>query len=143
MAIQTQKVEPHWSYLLSVEHDFEELSRFVAFDERNFYASGIEIARLLLTCGAETDVVCKQACTKVDAASKAASIDAYRNELVRPYPGIPNRESRPFEIDRQFEPTRRLARERQHESADCALIVAPDRRVGPGKVVVGSVIGSS
>lgn len=90
MGIHTQKVEPHWSYLLSIEHDFEELSRFVEFDEKNFGTFGIEIARLLLACGAETDVVCKQVCTNLNAASNAASIGAYRTELIPAYPVIPN-----------------------------------------------------
>jgi len=90
MGIHAQKVEPHWSYLLAIEHDLEVLSRFVEFDERNFGAFGIEIARLLLACGAETDVVCKQACIKLNAASKAATITAYRKALVAAYPTIPS-----------------------------------------------------
>lgn len=89
MGIRTHKVEPHWSYLLSIEHDLEDLSRFVEFDERNFRTFGIEIARLLLACGAETDVVCKQICSNLNAASTAASINSYRAELVSAYPAIP------------------------------------------------------
>jgi hypothetical protein len=87
--IQTSKIEPHWSYLLSVERDLEELSRYVEFDQRNFETFGIEIARLLLACGAEVDIVCNQLCRKLNAASSASSINAYRDELVASYPSLP------------------------------------------------------
>lgn len=89
MGIQTQRIEPHWSYLLSIERDLENLARFVEFDERNFSTFGIEIARLLLACGAEVDVVCKQVCAELNPTSSAASINAYRAELVGAYPAIP------------------------------------------------------
>ena len=89
MGIQAQRVEPHWSYLLSIEKDLENLARFVEFDERNFRTFGTEIARLLLACGAETDVVCKQVCAKLNPQTAASSISAYRTELVGAYPAIP------------------------------------------------------
>lgn len=89
MGIHSQKIEPHWSYLIAVERDLELLSRFVEFDERNFECFGIEIARLLLACGAEVDVVCKQICQTIAPASSAGNINAYRDEIVTAYPRIP------------------------------------------------------
>jgi hypothetical protein len=59
MGINTEKIEPHWNYLLAIERDLDEISRFVEFDEKNFDCFSIEIARLLLASAAEVDVVCK------------------------------------------------------------------------------------
>ena len=89
MGIQTQKIEPHWNYLLAIEHDLVELSRYVEFDEKNFDCFSIEIARILLASGAEVDVVCKQICKAIDAKSRAAKIHLYRNEIKLKFPGIP------------------------------------------------------
>jgi hypothetical protein len=83
------KVEQHWSYLLSIERELEQLSRYIEFDERNFQTFGIEIARLLLACGAETDVVCKQICLGLNPTSTAGSIHPYRNELLAAFPALP------------------------------------------------------
>jgi hypothetical protein len=51
MTIHTHKIEPHWNYLLAIERDLD-----VEFDERNFDCFSIQIARVLLASGAETDV---------------------------------------------------------------------------------------
>ena len=89
MTIQVQKVEPHWNYLLSIEDELERISRYVEFDERNFDCFSIEIARVLMASAAETDVVCKQLCKKLNPASKADSINQYRDEIQATYPNIP------------------------------------------------------
>ena len=65
MGIHSQKIEPHWNYLIAVERELELLSRYIEFDSRNFCCFSIEIARLLLTSGAEIDVVCKQVCQAI------------------------------------------------------------------------------
>lgn len=59
------------------------------FDQRNYGSFGIEIARLLLACGAEVDIVCKQICRKLNPTSTADSINAYKNELLKSYPTLP------------------------------------------------------
>lgn len=89
MGIQTHKIEPHWSYLLAIERDLIELSRFVEFDEKNFDCFSIEIARILLSCGAEVDVVCKGICRAINTKSKADNIHEYRTEIKPRYPTIP------------------------------------------------------
>ena len=89
MAIQTQKIEPHWNYLLAIEHDLDELSRYVEFDGKNFNCFSIEIARILLASGAEVAVVCKQLCRKIDPESKAYKINQFREEIKPIFPSIP------------------------------------------------------
>jgi hypothetical protein len=89
MGIQTHKIEPHWNYLLAIERDLDELSRYVEFDEKNFDCFSIEIARILLASGAEVDVVCKQICRVVKPESAAENINDYRAEIKSAYPGIP------------------------------------------------------
>lgn len=89
MGIHSHKIEPHWNYLIAFERDLERLSRYVEFDQQNFRCFGIEIARLLLACGAEIDVVCKQICQTVVPGSTAANIHAYRDEIVAAHPKIP------------------------------------------------------
>ena len=89
MTIQTQKIESHWNYLLAIERDLDELSRYVEFDEKNFDCFSIEIARILLVSGAEVDVVCKQLCSVIDRRSKAESIHGFRDKIKPAYPSIP------------------------------------------------------
>jgi hypothetical protein len=89
MGIKTQKIEPHWNYLLAIERDLDEISRFIEFDEKNFDCFSIEIARLLLASAAEVDVVCKQICKGINIKSKADKIYKYRTEILAAFPGIP------------------------------------------------------
>jgi len=89
MGIQTNKIEVHWNYLLALERDLNEISRYVEFDEKNFKCFSIEIARILLASGAEVDVVCKQICKKINEKSSADNINKYRNEIVPVFSEIP------------------------------------------------------
>jgi hypothetical protein len=83
MGIESKRIEPHWNYLLALDADLVNVSRFVEFHRRNFDCFSIEIARLLLTASAEVDVVCKQLCKTIDPASTAESIHQYR-DVIRP-----------------------------------------------------------
>jgi DNA modification methylase len=89
MAIQTQKIEPHWNYFLTIERDLTEISRYVEFDKRNFRCFSIEFARILLASGAEVDVVCKQICRNIQSNSTANNILDYQNEILPVYANIP------------------------------------------------------
>jgi hypothetical protein len=89
MTIKTNKIEPHWNYLLAIERDLDELSRYVEFDKRNFKCFSIEIARVLLASGAEVDVVCKQICRVINPKSVAHKIHEYRNEITPAFPQLP------------------------------------------------------
>ncbi|MGA3164642.1 MAG: hypothetical protein ABSF14_00845 [Terriglobia bacterium] len=88
MGIRTHKIESHWNYLLAIERDLVELSRYVEFDETNFECFSIEIARILLASGAEVDVVCKQLCRVINNQSTAENINPYRDEIIKAFPGI-------------------------------------------------------
>jgi hypothetical protein len=90
MAITSRKIESHWNYLLAIEGDLERLSRFIEFDRHNFECFSVEITRILLTSGAEVDVVCKQICKKLNSASSANNISHYRDEICAAYPHIPD-----------------------------------------------------
>ena len=89
MAIQTHKIEPHWNYLLAIEQDLDRLSRYIEFDKKNFKCFSIEIARILLAAGAETDVVCKRICRGINAHPRAENILNYRSLIKPHYSGIP------------------------------------------------------
>ena len=64
------------------------LSRYVEFDQRNYGCFSIEMARILLAAGAESDVVCKQICKTADSASKADDIHDYRKEITAVFPSM-------------------------------------------------------
>lgn len=86
MAIKQSAIEPHWNYLLAIERDLEVVARYVEFDERNFACFSIEIARVLLAAGAETDVVCRQICKTLNGSSNADNIHQYRQEITAAFP---------------------------------------------------------
>lgn len=88
MGIHQITIEPHWNYLLAIERDLEVLARYVEFDPRNFPCFSIEMARVLLAAGAETDVVCKAICKAANPSSKADSLHAYRKEVTAAFPAI-------------------------------------------------------
>jgi hypothetical protein len=91
MVIQSQlSTTPHWSYLLAIERDLAEISRYIEFDERNSNCFSIELTKILLSASAETDVVCKQLCKKVNNHSCAENINDYRIELTEAFPSIFN-----------------------------------------------------
>ena len=89
MMIVTTKIEVHWNYLLSIEKDIENLSRYIEFNKDNFKCFSIEISRLLMASAAEVDVVCKQICKKINPKSTASSIGRYRKEILPTYKNIP------------------------------------------------------
>jgi len=90
MGIRTSLTEIHWNYFLAAEADLIGLSRFVEFHPKNYNCFSVEMARLLMASAAEVDVVCKELCKTINAASSAGSINRYREEIVRAFPMIPN-----------------------------------------------------
>ena len=87
--IESKRIEPHWNYLLALDADLVNVSRFVEFHKANFDCFSIEIARLLLTASAEVDVVCKQLCKAIDPTSAADNINEYRDAILPVYRRIP------------------------------------------------------
>lgn len=88
MATTSSGIEPHWNYLLALDGDLVQLSRYVEFSSKNFGCFSIELARVLLAAAAEADVVCKQVCKKADPNSSADGINRYRDELRTAFPDI-------------------------------------------------------
>jgi hypothetical protein len=60
MAITVQNNHPHWNFLLALDADLGELSRYIEFDQRNFKCFSLELVRLLFAAASEVDVVAKQ-----------------------------------------------------------------------------------
>jgi len=87
--VLTHSIKSHWNYLLAIERDLEQISRFVEFDEKNFDCFSIEIARLFLASAAEVDVVCKQICKIINPKSRADNINMYRADIKSAFPNIP------------------------------------------------------
>jgi hypothetical protein len=90
MGIRTTGTEIHWNYFLAAEADLIELSRFVEFHPKNYNCFSVEMARLLMASAAEVDVVCKELCKTINAASHSGSIHQYRDEIVHTFPMIPS-----------------------------------------------------
>ncbi len=76
----------HWKFLLSVEEDFQRLSRFIEVHPDNFNTYSIELARLLLSLGSEVDVVAKALIASFDTAARSENIDQHRKILVAKFP---------------------------------------------------------
>jgi hypothetical protein len=89
VAITAAKTDPHWNYLLTLDRDLVDLSRYIEFDERNLDCFSIEMARLLFAAASEADVVCKQLCREIDANSSANNIHRYRDEILARFPKLP------------------------------------------------------
>lgn len=88
MGIRTTQIEPHWNYLLAIEKDLEQLSRYIEFHKDNFKCFSIELARILLASASEVDVVCKQICKNIKNNSRARSIDKYQEIITEKYPDL-------------------------------------------------------
>ncbi|NMC58934.1 MAG: hypothetical protein GYA51_06075 [Candidatus Methanofastidiosa archaeon] len=56
----------YWNYFIAIERDFENLSRYVEFSEKNYDTFSIELARLLIASSSETEVVLKDLCKIID-----------------------------------------------------------------------------
>ena len=90
MGIQFESTGLHWNYLLALERDVERLSRYVEFDPRNYGCFSLEIARILMAAGAETDVICRQMCVAISPGSRPLNIRQYRDEIRKVWPDLPN-----------------------------------------------------
>ena len=76
----------HWNYFLAIEDDTDRLSRYVEFSEENFSVFSVEIARLLMSCTQETDVLLKQICQQHGDSSESEG--GYRAFLSKQFPGL-------------------------------------------------------
>jgi hypothetical protein len=76
----------HWNYLLAIEDDVQRLSRFVEFSPANFEVYSVEIARLLMSCTQEADVLLKQICHQYGNTSESET--GYRNFIPNRFPAL-------------------------------------------------------
>lgn len=89
MLIQHQAIPSHLGYFLCIEDDLLELSRWIEFCTANNNVYSLELARLLMTVAAESDVVAKALCKRIKPNSRASGINSYQSELVVAYPMLP------------------------------------------------------
>lgn len=80
----------YWDYYLTIENDLIETSRYVEFVNTNYLCYSIEFARIIMTAGAELDMVFKQLCVKIDPSSKAENINTYYDIIIPKFPNIIN-----------------------------------------------------
>ena len=88
MAIEIEASHRHWNYFLCIEEDLLHLSRWIDFDEKNYECFSLELARLLMICSSEVDVLAKSICKEIDPERRANSINAYQDVLTRFFPRI-------------------------------------------------------
>lgn len=89
MVIETAKIPKHWNYFLCIEDDLLHLSRWIEFAPENFGCFSVELARLLMTCSSEVDVVAKALCARISQTAAASSINRYRDVLASHYRNMP------------------------------------------------------
>ena len=87
----------HWNYLLALDSDTAQISRYVEFIPGNFKTYSLELARLLMAASAEVDVVAKIACARVAPKSKPQVITDYYDVLSKVRPNL---RTHPVEIKR-------------------------------------------
>ncbi|MFH1373992.1 MAG: hypothetical protein ABII79_09375 [bacterium] len=76
----------NWQYLITLDSDLNEVSRYVDIRSGNFGTFSIEFVRLLLAAGSEIDVVAKLLCEKIDASKGCKNINEYRDTITDRYP---------------------------------------------------------
>lgn len=92
MIIATTPSKLHWNYLLALEHDLEQLSRYIEFVEPNYSVYSIELAHLLFAASSEVDVVAKLLCEWFNPNERHENINDYRSRLLIEFPEFPQSE---------------------------------------------------
>jgi hypothetical protein len=86
MGIHYRRAKIHWNYFLSIERDFEKLSRYVEFTKANNETFSIELARLIMSSAQEVDVIMKKLCLLVDSESNTKNIKDYKEVITANLP---------------------------------------------------------
>lgn len=81
---------PHWQYLVTLDSDLKQVSRYVEITRDNFSTFSIEFVRLLLSAGSEIDVVAKILCEKIDPSKdyERGNINVYRSTILGSLPNF-------------------------------------------------------
>ena len=77
---------PNWQYLITLDSDLKDVSRYVDVRPENFCTFSIEFVRLILAAGSEIDVVAKLLCGKIDGSKQCKNINEYRDVIMIKYP---------------------------------------------------------
>ena len=88
MITETHKPNIYWNYFLSLEDDFEKISRFIEICSDNNNTYSIELARNMLASCSEVDVVLKELCKLLsnDFNFQRPNIDNYRDVIAEEIP---------------------------------------------------------
>lgn len=79
----------YWKHFLALERDLESISRYVEFDSRNYSVFSVELVKLLLAVGSETDVVLRALCHELVPSRNPKNINEYRGIVLQKYPKLP------------------------------------------------------
>jgi hypothetical protein len=77
---------PHWEYYCALDDDLANCARYVEFCYDNMETYSVELARILLTAGAEVDVIFKVLCCKLDEKFDGKKISQYRKPIINEFP---------------------------------------------------------
>jgi len=90
MITETHKPYIYWNYFLSLEDDFEKVSRYIEICSDNNNTYSIELARSMLSSCSEVDVVLKELCKLLsnDFDCTRPNIDKYRKVIVEKIPNF-------------------------------------------------------
>ena len=86
MGIHYSVTNLHWNYFLTLEKDFELISRYVEFSEQNNSTFSIELARLIMTSTQEVDVIMKKLCNLIAPEILVNNIGDYKNIILEKIP---------------------------------------------------------
>lgn len=94
----------YWKHFLALERDLEIVSRYIELDSRNYPVFSVELVKLLLAVGSETDVVLKALCRILDPNKNPENINEYREIVLQKYPQLPNLRVKLLETSIVLEP---------------------------------------
>lgn len=77
MGIIYRESKIHWNYFLTLEQDFQVLSRYIEPCAANNSTYSIELARIIMASSQEVDVVLKSLCKLLDEDADASGIRKY------------------------------------------------------------------
>lgn len=84
----------YWNYFLSLERDFDMLSRYIEFCTGNYSTYSIDIARQIIATCSEVEVIAKEICYLFDnnfnKNSNRNNMDAVRKRLLSNLPELQN-----------------------------------------------------
>ena len=81
-------IDLHWRYFLSIAEDLAKVSRYVEFTPANDKVYSIEFLRLLLSAGAECDVLLKDIAGRYATLPERPNISHYQSAVATKFPKL-------------------------------------------------------